>query len=110
LKKHVTRADGRFGRAGSSAIAADVEMQGVTMKRSPFELILVVGVGLLVLGILPDAGFDSGYQSSRPMLDCRPHALLAAGTLTLRFAFPHPGELAVRGPDGTWYFLVYDRK
>jgi hypothetical protein len=27
---------------------------------------------------------------------------------TLRFADGHPKELAVRGPDDTWFFLVYE--
>jgi len=29
-------------------------------------------------------------------------------TLVLRFRIPHPQELAIRAPDGTPYFLVYE--
>jgi hypothetical protein len=52
---------------------------------------------------------NEAYQRSSPMLSCRPRMLAPGGTLTLRFRFPHPGELAIHAPDGTSLFLIYDR-
>lgn len=68
----------------------------------------------LVLAISLSGFFGAGsvrdaYQRSSPMLSCRPRTLTSEGTLTLRFGFPHPSELAIRAPDGTVFFLVYDR-
>jgi hypothetical protein len=48
-------------------------------------------------------------QPSSPMLSCRPRTLTSDGTLILRFRLPHPRELAIHAPDGTSFFLVYER-
>ena len=45
---------------------------------------------------------------SRKVLTCEPRQLGWNDTLVLRFALPHPEELAIRGPDRMVYFLVYE--
>jgi hypothetical protein len=52
---------------------------------------------------------NEAYQRSSSMLSCQPRTLTSKSTLTLRFGFPHPSELAIRAPDGTMLLLVYDR-
>jgi hypothetical protein len=39
------------------------------------------------------------------MLSCRPVLIAPGGKLTLHFATPHPAELAVEAPDGTYFAL-----
>jgi hypothetical protein len=66
----------------------------------------------IILAIALSAVVGPNVKASQPsprMLSCRPRRLTSEGTLTLRFAFPHPSELAIRAPDGTVFFLVYDR-
>jgi hypothetical protein len=41
-------------------------------------------------------------------LACSPLKLRSKDTLVLRFAKSHPSELAIKGPDGIWFFLVYE--
>jgi len=41
-------------------------------------------------------------------LSCQPTVIVPGGKLTLHFAMPHPAELAVVAPDGTYFFPVYD--
>jgi hypothetical protein len=65
-------------------------------------------LGISLASFVCVAQMNEAYQPSSPMLSCRPRTLAPGGTLTLRFGFPHPGELAIRAPDGTWFFLVYD--
>ena len=45
---------------------------------------------------------------SGKVLTCEPRQLGWNDTLVLRFALPHPQELAIRGPDRMFYFLVYE--
>jgi hypothetical protein len=47
-------------------------------------------------------------QQKRP-LACTPAVLTDSSTLILQFRLPHPAELAVQAPDGTPFFLVYER-
>jgi hypothetical protein len=42
------------------------------------------------------------------MLSCSPSILTETSTLTLRFKLPHPAELAIVAPDGTYFFLALD--
>jgi hypothetical protein len=44
-----------------------------------------------------------------PVLTCSPTTLNQNSTLSLRFGLPHPAELAIEAPDGTFYFVAYDR-
>jgi hypothetical protein len=62
-------------------------------------------VSMLILGFTA-----LGMQSfaAAGMLSCSPTVLKSDSTLILRFKLPHPGELAIRAPDGTYYFLAYD--
>lgn len=43
------------------------------------------------------------------VLSCSPAVLTESGTLSLRFSIPHPAELSIEAPDGTVYFVVYER-
>lgn len=44
-----------------------------------------------------------------PTLRCAPQVARDGDTVVLSMAVPHPTELAVRHPDGTVFFLVYER-
>src|SRR5438105_4842561 len=66
-------------------------------------------LNILFAGFVGASLVTEAQQSTTPMLSCQPQMLTSKGTLTLRFRFPHPGELAIRAPDGTWFFLVYDQ-
>jgi len=54
------------------------------------------------------ACLGGGHESPAEGLSCDPPIVSSIDTLTLRFADPHPKELAIRGPDDTWFFLVYE--
>jgi hypothetical protein len=56
---------------------------------------------------LPHAAYSETKRP--PVLSCDPAVLTDSSTLKLRFALPHPTELAIVAPDGTFYFVVYDR-
>lgn len=45
---------------------------------------------------------------AEPSLRCSPSVLRNSDTLTLSFSMPHPSELAVVGPDGTYFFLIFE--
>ncbi len=50
----------------------------------------------------------SGSSASRKAkLKCSPQKLFRGDTLTLDMATPHGGDLAVRSPDGTDFFIIY---
>jgi hypothetical protein len=49
------------------------------------------------------------HDGRPPTLQCSPALVGAGGTVVLTMSTPHPAELAVRHPDGTFFFLVYDR-
>jgi hypothetical protein len=63
-----------------------------------------LAIALLCAG--QSAGAD-GAPSAK-VLTCEPRKLGWNDTLVLRFAVPHPQELAIRGPDRMFYFLVYE--
>jgi len=44
-----------------------------------------------------------------PTLQCSPAVISAGDTVVLTMSTPHPAELAVRHPNGTLFFLVYER-
>jgi hypothetical protein len=44
------------------------------------------------------------------MLTCSPRTLTETSTLTLRFKLPHPAELSISAPDGTYFFLALDHE
>jgi hypothetical protein len=62
---------------------------------------LMVGVGVLVLPLAIAA-----QPKKTAMLSCSPSVLTDASTLTLRFKLPHPAELGISSPDGTFFFLA----
>lgn len=61
---------------------------------------------IALLYVAPGAGADAA--PSAKVLTCEPTKLGRNDTLVLRFAVPHPHELAIRGPDRMFYFLVYE--
>jgi hypothetical protein len=70
---------------------------------------MIQRTGILLISIIVMALTVGAYQSATRMLTCQPRTLTSRDTLTLRFGFPHPLELAIRAPNGIWFFLVYDR-
>jgi hypothetical protein len=50
---------------------------------------------------------SSAGASRKATLRCSPQKLLRGDTLTLDMATPHGGELAVRAPDGTDFFVIF---
>jgi hypothetical protein len=73
---------------------------------SPPNAVLAVAAVIAALGLpcLPIV------QAKGPrMLSCSPTTLTDNGSLILRFALPHPSELSIEAPDGTIYFMVYER-
>ena len=46
-------------------------------------------------------------NSRKAKLTCSPSKLFRGDTLSLDMAVPHGGDLAVRAPDGTDFFVVY---
>jgi hypothetical protein len=68
---------------------------------------LLVGAVVIATVGLP---FVAAAQAKRTrMLSCGPAILSGNSALTLGFALPHPAELSIQAPDGTIYFLVYER-
>lgn len=47
--------------------------------------------------------------AAQPAISCSPTILTGAGSLILHFALPHLGNLIIEAPDGTPYFMVYER-
>ncbi len=47
-------------------------------------------------------------QAKAPVLECSPRVVGAKDNVVLTMSVPHPAELAVRHPDGTSFFLVYE--
>lgn len=73
-------------------------------------------LGTLLCLLIVDAGVQA--QAGKPgrstpkakrvaKLKCGPQRLFRGDTLTLDMATPHGGDLAVRAPDGTDFFVVY---
>jgi hypothetical protein len=60
-------------------------------------------VEFCMLGLTSNAAAQSKQTQ---MLSCSPRILTSGSKLTLRFKLPHPVELAIVAPDGTWFFLV----
>src|SRR5919201_202877 len=63
-------------------------------------------LAIVVLCMEQSAGAD--VASSDKVLTCEPRKVGRNDTLVLRFAVPHPQELAIRAPDRMFYFLVYE--
>src|SRR5438045_3531043 len=64
---------------------------------------------LLLVALLASVSRVDGQQKRPKMLSCLPQHLNIEQTLVLRFGAGHPAELGVHAPDGTPFFLVYDR-
>lgn len=64
---------------------------------------------LLALICLAPCASESDPVLRKPsFLRCSPSTLHGDAKLLLRFGMPHPDELAIIAPDGTYFFLVYD--
>jgi hypothetical protein len=69
-------------------------------------------VSFVIAAVIAAVGlpYVATAQAKRPrMLSCSPAILPDNGSLILHFALPHPTELSIEAPDGTIYFMVYDR-
>lgn len=63
---------------------------------------------LVICGLATPWLLQASPTSPKKMLSCSPTVVRPGSELTLHFAMPHPAELAVVAPDGTWFFLVYE--
>jgi hypothetical protein len=67
-----------------------------------------VGRGLALVPTLVILMSTGLHSADKPFIRCSPTLLRPGDTLTLSMSLPHPAELAVRHPDGTPFFLVYE--
>ena len=67
-------------------------------------------VSTVIVLVLIFPGLTQAQQPlrKRNVLNCAPSVVARDETLMLSLAIPHPGEVAVLAPDGTWYLLVYE--
>ena len=64
-------------------------------------------LGLLLPGNIAAQSKTPRSNSRKAKLTCSPPKLFRGDTLSLEMAVPHGGDLAVRAPDGTDFFVVY---
>jgi hypothetical protein len=70
---------------------------------------MLKAVAWIIGAAIATACRESSTPASSDVLSCHPQVLTSGDTLTLRLGSDHPAELGIRGPDGTWFFLVYER-
>ena len=72
-----------------------------------FRLARRISVLMYVALVASPAETAWGQRAAKQVLSCQPTTLKRDGVLVLKFAIPHPAELAIRDPNGIWFFLVY---
>ena len=72
----------------------------------PSSLLIVAWVVIAAIGVAARASAQSKLARK---LSCTPSLLTSNSTLTIRFPSPHPAELGIEAPDGTYFALVYKR-
>ena len=72
------------------------------------SLYAALASALLTAALVTPADAQLGLRSDSA-LSCEPDTLFRGDTLRLEMATPHGGQLAVIDPDGTYFFLIYQR-